>query len=35
MHMDVDQNLLTAMTEDRKAALEAYMAKTAPTFKGN
>ncbi len=35
MHMDVDQNLLAAMTEDRKAAFEAYMAKTAPTFKGN
>ena len=35
MHMDVDQNLLTAMTEDRKAAFDAYMAKTAPTFKGN
>jgi len=35
MHMDVDQNLLTAMTEDRKAALEAYMAKAAPTFRGN
>ena len=35
MHMDVDQNLLTAMTDDRKAAFEAYMAKQEPVFKGN
>ena len=34
-HMDVDQNLLAAMTKDRKAVFEAHMAKTVPTFKGN
>lgn len=35
MHMDVDQNVLSAMTEDRNAAVRAYRAKTEPTFTGN
>ncbi len=35
MHMDVDQNLLSAMTEDRRAAIEAYRAGKEPRFKGN
>jgi len=35
MHMDVDQNLLSAMTEDRRAAIEAYRAGETPRFKGN
>ncbi len=35
MHMDVDQNLLSASTEDRSAASKAYRAKTTPQFKGN
>ena len=35
MHMDVDQNLLTAMTEDRRAAIQAYLEKTTATFTGN
>ena len=35
MHMDVDQNLLSAMTEDRRAAIEAYRAGTEAEFKGN
>ena len=35
MHMDVDQNLLCARTEDRKAAIEAYRGKTDPRFQGN
>ena len=35
MHMDVDQNLLAAMTEDRNAAIAAYRGNTAPRFKGN
>ena len=35
MHMDVDQNLLSAMTEDRKTAIRAYLEKTHPTFTGN
>ena len=35
MHMDVDQNLLTAMTEDRRAAIQAYLDKTKPSFTGN
>ena len=35
MHMDVDQNILSAMTEDRNAAIAAYRGKTEPTFSGN
>ena len=35
MHMDVDQNVLSASTEDRNAASAAYRSKTTPTFKGN
>ncbi|MFQ5381162.1 MAG: enoyl-CoA hydratase/isomerase family protein [Dehalococcoidia bacterium] len=35
MHMDVDQNLLSAMTEDRTEAVRSYMDKTSPDFKGN
>ncbi len=35
MHMDVDQNVLSAMTEDRNAAIAAYRGKTEPTFTGN
>ena len=35
MHMDVDQNILSAMTEDRNAAIAAYRSKTEPQFKGN
>ena len=35
MHMDVDQNLLAAGSDDRRAAIEAYLAKTTPTFTGN
>ena len=34
MHMDVDQNLLSAMTEDRREAIEAYRAGREPEFKG-
>ncbi len=35
MHMDVDQNLFAATTEDRKAAFAAYLEKTVPTFTGD
>ncbi|MCY3884137.1 MAG: enoyl-CoA hydratase/isomerase family protein [Gammaproteobacteria bacterium] len=35
MHMDVDQNLLTASTEDRREAIRNYLDKTVPEFKGN
>ena len=35
MHMDVDQNILSAMTEDRNAAIAAYRGKTEPNFTGN
>ena len=35
MHMDVDQNLLSAMTEDRREAIKAYRAGTEPEFKGD
>ena len=35
MHMDVDQNLLSAMTDDRRAAIEAYRAGRDPEFKGD
>ena len=32
MHMDVDQNLLSGMTEDRRAAIEAYRSGAEPKF---
>jgi len=35
MHMDTDQNLFGATTEDRRVAIEAYLAKTEPTYSGN
>ncbi|MCY3840364.1 MAG: enoyl-CoA hydratase/isomerase family protein, partial [Gammaproteobacteria bacterium] len=35
MHMDVDQNLLSAMTDDRRAAIKAYRAGKEPEFKGD
>ena len=35
MHMDVDQNILSATTEDRAEAIRAYLAKTEPAFNGN
>ncbi|MCY3859651.1 MAG: enoyl-CoA hydratase/isomerase family protein [Gammaproteobacteria bacterium] len=35
MHMDVDQNLFSASTEDRREAIRSYLAKTKPTFTGN
>jgi enoyl-CoA hydratase len=35
MHMDVDQNILSAMTEDRGIAIQSYLDKTEPTFSGN
>ena len=35
MHMDVDQNLLTASTEDRREAIRSYLAKTNAEFKGD
>ena len=35
LHMDVDQNLLSARTEDRRAAIAAYRAGKAPVFKGD
>ena len=35
MHMDVDQNLFSANTADRSAAIKSYLAKTEPTFTGN
>ena len=35
MHMDVDQNLLAAMTQDRNAAVAAHRSNTKPQFKGN
>ena len=35
MHMDVDQNLFSASTEDRQEAIRSYLAKTKPTFTGN
>lgn len=34
MHMDADQNLLTHLTEDQKAAAAAYASKTVPKFEG-
>lgn len=35
MHMDFDQNILTAMTEDATEAVTAYLAKKEPKFVGN
>ena len=35
MHMDVDQNLLSTMTEDRREAIKTYRAGTEPEFKGD
>ncbi len=35
MHMDVDQNMFAASSDDRNAAVEAYLDKTEPTFTGN
>ena len=35
MHMDVDQNLLTATTGDRQTGIAAYRAGVEPTFKGD
>ncbi len=35
MHMDVDQNLLNQTSEDRRAAIEAYLAGEPPRFTGN
>ena len=35
MHMDVDQNLLSASTEDRREAIRAYLEKTDSKFVGN
>jgi hypothetical protein len=35
MHMDVDQNMHAANTEDRKAAIDAYLAKANAVFTGD
>ena len=35
MHMDVDQNLLTAAMADRRAAIDAYRNKKEPRFTGD
>jgi len=35
MHMDSDQNMLTASSKDSKEAVQSYIAKTDPTFTGN
>ncbi|MXW55095.1 MAG: enoyl-CoA hydratase/isomerase family protein [Gammaproteobacteria bacterium] len=35
MHMDVDQNMLTASTEDRREAIRSYLDKTNTDFKGD
>ena len=35
MHMDVDQNILSANTDDRQIAVQAYLEKTHPSFTGN
>ena len=35
MHMDADQNLLAASTDDRTVAVQAYLKKEKPTFKGS
>ena len=34
MHMDTDQNLLTASTEDRKEGISAFFEKRPPEFSG-
>ena len=35
MHMDVDQNLFAATSEDRAKAVEAYLNGTPAEFSGN
>lgn len=35
MHMDSDQNMLSATTADRRRAVDAYLNKQTPTFDGN
>jgi hypothetical protein len=35
LHMDADQNLLTATTDDRKQAMLAFLNKTSATFVGD
>jgi enoyl-CoA hydratase/carnithine racemase len=35
MHMDADQNMFTATTKDRAAAIQAYLEKTQTTFSGD
>ncbi len=35
MHMDADQNLLAASTDDRAVAVQAYLNKENPEFTGN
>ena len=35
MHMDVDQNLYSATTQDRAEAISAYLGKREPKFTGN
>ena len=35
MHMDTDQNLLSAATEDRQTAIDAYFSKESRDYKGN
>jgi len=35
LHMDADQNLLTATTDDRRQAMLAFLNKTSATFVGD
>ncbi len=35
MHMDFDQNIMSSQTEDRKEAIDAYLNKRPPSYKGN